>query len=134
MAFHLVVCGVMGTQGSSVAKEFSRIPNWRVTGLTRSTQSSAAQKIATLGATFPQVDLEQPSTLVDACRTADAIFANTDFFGLMKYPDLSDLLTSKHLGQSLSQASMDHKTQQGKNIIDTACQVVAEGGPLTRFV
>ena len=117
-----------------MAKTFSNTPGWKAKGLTRRVQSSSAQKLANMGVDLVQADLDQPSTLIDAFRDADAIFANTDFFALTKHPDLAELLNSTYVGKPLNQACMEHELQQGKNIIDAAAQVLAEGCRLQHFI
>lgn len=122
----IAVCGVTGIQGNSVADTFSRLPGWEVRGLTRSVDSSAAQKLAKdLGVEIVQAELNEPSMLLEAFRGADAIFANTDFFSLMKSPNLSEVLSSQYPGMPVNEACMAREIEQGKDIVDAAADILA---------
>ena len=130
----ITVFGVTGTQGSAVANTFLEIPGWHVNGLIRSLNSAAAQKLAAAGVELVPADLDDKASLIAAFRNSHAIFAYTDFFSLTKYPNFQDLIATKYAGKPLYQACMEHEINQGKNIVEAAAEVLAEGSPLEAFV
>ncbi|KAK1029177.1 hypothetical protein LTR33_017263, partial [Friedmanniomyces endolithicus] len=77
----IVVVGVTGVQGSSVADTFTRLSGWSVRGITRNPTGPAAQTLAAQGVEIVKGDLEDKDSLLPAFEGATAIFANTDFFG-----------------------------------------------------
>ncbi|KAI4595253.1 hypothetical protein KJ359_006927 [Pestalotiopsis sp. 9143b] len=76
----IVVIGVTGTQGSSVANTFLELPRWRVRGTTRNPQSDSAKAMAARGVEVVQADYNDAATLPAALEGASAVFCNTDFF------------------------------------------------------
>jgi hypothetical protein len=130
----ITVVGVTGLQGSAVANTFLGVAEFNVRGLTRSVDSPAAQKLASAGVALVQADLDDKESLIKAFQGSHAIYANTDFWGLTKYPNLSDLLATKYKGKALPDACMEHEIQQATNIIDAAAKVLADGSPLEVFV
>ncbi|KAG8163684.1 hypothetical protein KVR01_006981 [Diaporthe batatas] len=76
----MVVVGVTGAQGGSVARTFSQLPHWHVRGITRNPSGHAAQVLAAEGIEIVQGDLDDKQSLVRAFDGATAIFSNTDFF------------------------------------------------------
>ncbi|EOO00128.1 putative -like family protein [Phaeoacremonium minimum UCRPA7] len=83
MSKTIVVVGVTGLQGSSVAETFLTLPDWRVRGITRNPSSEAAQALAAKGVEIVKADLDDKDSLIPAFEGASAIFANTDFFALL---------------------------------------------------
>lgn len=130
----ITIVGVTGTQGSSVAKTFLDAPGWKVRGITRSVDGSKAQSLSSAGVELVQADLDDKSSLIKAFRDSHALFANTDFFALTKYSNLNELLVTTYDGKPLNQACMEHEVTQGKNIVEAAAAVLAEGSPLESFV
>ncbi|CAG8101589.1 unnamed protein product [Penicillium olsonii] len=76
----IVIVGATGTQGSSVARTFLTLPNWRVRCLTRDPSSEKALELSKLGAQLVQADLDDEISLRRAFAGAHAIFVNTDFW------------------------------------------------------
>jgi hypothetical protein len=76
----IAVVGATGNQGSSVAKTFLSLPNWRVRCLTRRASSPKAQALAEQGAEVVEADLNDVTSLAKAFEGAAAIFVNTDFW------------------------------------------------------
>lgn len=130
----ITIIGVTGTQGSAVANTFLDSRGWDVRGLTRSVDSAAAQKLSSAGVKLIQADLDDKQSLINAFQNTHAIFANTDFFALTKYPNLNHLLATTYAGKPLSQACMEHEVKQGQNLADAAAEVLASGSPLEVFV
>ena len=130
----ITIVGATGTQGSAVAKAFLDSPGWKVCGITRSVNAPAAQSLSSAGVELVQADLDDRSSLFEAFRGSHAIFANTDFFALTKYPNLGHLLATAYAGKPLNEACMEHEIQQGKNIVEAAAGVLSERSPLESFV
>jgi uncharacterized protein YbjT (DUF2867 family) len=90
----IVIVGVTGIQGSSVAATFLAVPNWHVRGITRSPNSEAAKAQAAKGVEIVQGDLDDVPSLVSAFEGAHAIFANTDWsaalFYALEHPEVGD--------------------------------------------
>ncbi|KAI0153397.1 hypothetical protein BJ166DRAFT_594573 [Pestalotiopsis sp. NC0098] len=76
----IVVIGVTGTQGSSVANTFLELPGWRVRGTTRNPQTESARAMAARGVDVVQADYNDAATLPAALEGAHVVFCNTDFF------------------------------------------------------
>lgn len=131
----ITIVGVTGSQGSSVAKTFLESPGWHVRGITRSSFATpAAENLASAGVELIRGNLDDKSSLIDAFRQSHVVFANTDFFALTKYPDLTKLLETTYAGKPLNEACFAHEIKQSKNIVDAAAQVLEEGSPLETFV
>ena len=130
----ITVVGVTGLQGSAVAKTFLDSPGWKVRGLTRSLDSPAARKLSSAGVELVQADLDDKSSLIKAFQGSHAIYANTDFWALTKYPNFNELLATNYKGKALPDACMEHEIQQGKNVVDAAAELLADGPPLEVFV
>lgn len=123
----IVVVGATGNQGGSVADAFLSAPGWRVRALTRNTSSAKSQALAARGAEVVRADMDDPSTLEQAFRGANAIFAVSDFWGLYGDPANKD---KPKPGQPLNVWAADYEVQQQKNVIDAASKVET----LERFV
>lgn len=77
----LVVFGITGNQGGSVAHEALTNPilssQYTVRGIARNISAPAAQALASLGAELVQADMDDPSTLPAALKGAHTVFAVT---------------------------------------------------------
>ena len=78
---HVLVTGVTGKQGGSVARALLAHGH-RVRGMTRNTESDAAHALAALGAEMVRGDFADPDSLVSNATGMDAVFAvSTPFEG-----------------------------------------------------
>ncbi|KAF2159016.1 hypothetical protein M409DRAFT_38017 [Zasmidium cellare ATCC 36951] len=109
----IVVTGVTGTQGSSVAETFLSLPGWRVRGITRNPSGKAATALAESGVEIVEGDLDDLTSLQLAFADANVVFCNTDFFG-----HLFQAVGTGH-PQPLKHA-YDREVQQGVNIAQAA--------------
>ncbi|RDL39342.1 NAD(P)-binding Rossmann-fold containing protein [Venustampulla echinocandica] len=123
----LVVIGLTGEQGSSVAELFSHKPGWKVRGITRNPFSPKAQTWLSKDVEVVKADLNDPSSLSSAFSGATAIFSYTNFYEPFYSPATKSLLKE---GQTINEYCFEKELQQGKNIADAAIKV--EG--LERFV
>lgn len=124
----LVVVGATGNQGSSVTETFLASGEWHVRCITRNPESTAAKKLGSLGAELVQGDLSDRDSLVKGFESAQALFANTDFWST--YFDPTTAAKAEAAQQSLGKYAFDVEVTHGKNIADVAASVPA----LERFV
>lgn len=71
---NILVTGATGAQGGAVVDAFLA-GGWRVTALVRSPSDAAARRLAARGVELAPGSFEDPASLADACRTADAVFS-----------------------------------------------------------
>jgi len=116
----IVVVGLTGNQGGSVAEVYSKESGWKVRGITRNPSSSAAEAWKAKGVDVVQADLDNPQSLIAAFKGADAIFSTTDFWGPMFNPATKSKLKP---GQTINEYAYDYEVKQGKNIADAAATV-----------
>ncbi|EED20545.1 hscarg dehydrogenase, putative [Talaromyces stipitatus ATCC 10500] len=109
----IVIVGVTGLQGSSVANTFLNLPGWKVRGISRNPSSPTAQALISKGAEIIQADLDDEKSLYPAFESANVIFSNTDFFGIFFHA-----LMSKN--DSPQQYAYDREVEQGINIARAA--------------
>ncbi|KAH8898124.1 putative hscarg dehydrogenase [Thozetella sp. PMI_491] len=121
----IAVVGATGTQGGSVARTFAKIPGWEVRGITRNPDAPAARKLEALGVKVVKGDLGDVDSLKSAFQDASAIFGVTDFWQFVQQPSTQELAKSK--GITWNEACYLQELEHGKNIIDAASQVVANG-------
>lgn len=114
----LVVLGVTGNQGSSVAQTFLSIPGWRIRGVTRSVNSPAAQSLSSEGVEIVYGDLDDVESLIKAFTGANANFAVTDFW--IHIRDASNVQKAQDAGLSINEFAYQREVQQGKNIAAAA--------------
>ncbi|KAJ0114798.1 hypothetical protein J7T55_004539 [Diaporthe amygdali] len=113
----IVVVGVTGIQGGSVARTFHQLPEWHVRGITRNPSGEPAQALAAEGIEIVQGDLDNEQSLVRAFDGAAAIFSNTDFFThLFHAMDPANLPA----GRTANQYAYDREVEQGMNIAAAA--------------
>ncbi|KAF2229008.1 putative hscarg dehydrogenase [Viridothelium virens] len=117
MAKLIVVVGVTGAQGSSVAHTFLRLPGWRVRGITRNPSGLVAQALATEGVELIKADLDDKHSLSPAFEDANVIFSNTDFF-----LPFQNAMGSKEItgGRTIYEYAYDTEVAQGTNIAEAA--------------
>ncbi|KAH8726045.1 hypothetical protein GQ44DRAFT_680236 [Phaeosphaeriaceae sp. PMI808] len=122
MAKLIVIIGITGNQGGSVASTFLKDPEWRIRGLTRDTQSKVSQKLFAQGIEMIQSDLQDPSSLKDAFKGANLVFSVTDFW--QPYFDPKNRASAQVQGKSIGQYAYELELQQGKNIVDAVAREV----------
>jgi len=127
----LVVLGVTGNQGSSVAHTFLTIPGWRIRGVSRSPSSDAAQLLSSKGVEIVKGNLDDVDSLVTAFIGANAIFAVTDFWIHLR--ETSNIPKAQAAGLSINEYAYRLEVQQGKNIA-AAASSPAVAKTLERFI
>ncbi|KAH7417677.1 NmrA-like family protein [Cadophora sp. MPI-SDFR-AT-0126] len=117
----MVIVGITGKQGGSVATFFSTLPDWRIRGLTRNPVSPRALHYSSLGIEIVSADLSNPSTLPTAFAGATAIFSTTDFWAPFYDPSTESLLKD---GKTLAEYCKELESQQAMNVADAASMVL----------
>ncbi|KAH7318968.1 putative hscarg dehydrogenase [Rhexocercosporidium sp. MPI-PUGE-AT-0058] len=113
----IVVVGVTGIQGSSVAKTFLQLPGWRVRGISRNPSSAASQALSSLDVEIIKGDLDDKSSLIPAFADAHTIFANTDFFAHFFSAIGSPAIAA---GRNPKIYGYEREVEQGLNIAEVA--------------
>ncbi|KPM35713.1 hypothetical protein AK830_g10860 [Neonectria ditissima] len=116
----IVILGITGVQGSSVADTYLQTPGWKIRGVTRHTESANAKEWTAKGIEVVKGDLDDVSSLKRAFVGADIIFGVTDFWTIFKDPASN---SKKKPGQELVEYCYEVELQQGKNIADAAATV-----------
>ncbi|KAJ6039649.1 NmrA-like family protein [Penicillium canescens] len=114
MASLLVVLGITGNQGGSVADAFVTDKNWRIRAITRDTTSPSAQNWASRGVELVCADMDDIDSLKAAFAGAQAIFAMTDYWSPLSDPKIRAKATER--GISANQLCAELEAQRGKNM------------------
>lgn len=83
MAKLLVVVGATGGQGGSVIKTLLKNPEWRLRGITRDLNGAEAKRLAAQGVEMVAADLDDFASIQTAFAGAHAIYAVTNYPGLL---------------------------------------------------
>ena len=119
----IVIIGITGNQGGSVASTFLQDPKWRIRGLTRNPSSPESQRLSAQGIEIVQANLHDPNTLRDVFKGANLIFSVTDFW--KPYFDPANHARAKELGKSVGRYAYELEYEQGKNVADAVAREVA---------
>lgn len=114
----IVIIGITGNQGGSVASVFAQHPSWRIRGLTRNPASDAAKALEAQGVEMVAADLHDPATLVPAFTGANLIFSVTDFW--TPYFTPANQAKAAEQRKSIGQYAYELEYAQGVNIADAA--------------
>ncbi|KAG9250039.1 uncharacterized protein F5Z01DRAFT_429461 [Emericellopsis atlantica] len=127
----LVVIGITGTQGSSVANALLQSPEWHIRGISRNPSSAAAKLWTSKGVQMVKADLDDVTSLEAAFSGATAIFAVTDFYNLVFSP--VHAAAAHEAGMAPNEYARNIETKQGINIA-TAANSPVVSATLTHFV
>ncbi|KAF2875325.1 hypothetical protein BDV95DRAFT_313939 [Massariosphaeria phaeospora] len=125
----IVVVGITGNQGGSVAETFLTHPDWKIRGITRDISKPAAQHWTTRGVEMVAADLDNPSSLTSAFTGATAIFGTTDFVTLFSAPET--LAAAQARGITPNEIGEERERTQAINLVDAAATALPT---LQRFV
>ena len=114
----IVIIGVTGNQGNSVAQRFLQDSNYKVRGITRNTTSAQAQSLSAQGVEIVEADLDDVNSLISAFQGAHLIFSVTNYWEPFFRPDCRQ--KAQELGISCRKYAYDVEYRQGKNIADAA--------------
>ncbi|KAI9899692.1 hypothetical protein N3K66_006153 [Trichothecium roseum] len=115
----IVVTGVTGVQGGSVARTFLQLPDWHVRGITRNPSGAAAQALAAQGVEIVRADLDDKVSLARAFGGAHAIFSNTDFFTHLSRATQPGAVQLPP-GHSAGEYAYGREVEQGVNVAEAA--------------
>jgi hypothetical protein len=118
----IVIIGITGNQGGSVATTFLSDPAWRVRGLTRDPSSPASQALSARGVEMVHADLHDPSSLQTVFHGANLVFSVTDFW--TPYFTPTNIARAKEQGKSIGQYAYELEFEQGRNIADAVVREV----------
>ena len=119
----IVIIGITGLQGGSVAKVFQTLPGWRIRGITRDPTKASAAPLRDAGIELVAADLDDQASLEKAFEGANAIFAVTDFWQFLQNPATFE--KAQKDGKAPNQVCFDLEVQQGKNIANAAAKQLA---------
>ncbi|KAE9974287.1 hypothetical protein EG328_003932 [Venturia inaequalis] len=114
----LIVIGVTGNQGGSVARRFLEDATYKVRGLTRDPSSPAALELLELGVEIVQADLNNVASLVTAFKGANLIFSVTNYWEPFFRPDARAAAEAR--GVTCREYAYDVELRQGMNVVDAA--------------
>lgn len=127
----VVVVGITGNQGGSVADSFLADTSWRVRAITRDPSKPTAQDWAARGVELVAADQDDVESLANAFTGAHAIFAMTDYWAPLSEPSVR--ATAAERGITAEQQCAAVETQRGTNMaVAAAAPEVQE--TLGRFV
>jgi hypothetical protein len=118
----VVIIGITGNQGGSVASTFLKDPKWRIRGLTRDPQSTASQALSAKGVEMVHAELHDPATLKSVFKGANLVFGVTDFWKPFFNP--TNQARAKEQGKSIGQYAYELELEQGINIADAVAREV----------
>jgi hypothetical protein len=128
----LVIIGITGNQGGSVARTFLNDPEmrswYRLRGISRRSSSTRSREFAAQGVEMVCADLHDPSSLLKAFEGAQAIFSVTDFW--KPYLDEKNQAKAEEQKKHIGQLCYELEYEQGRNIADAASKIPE----LERFV
>jgi hypothetical protein len=118
----IVIIGITGNQGGSVASTFLQNPEWRIRGLTRDPHSDASKALSARGVKMLQANLHDPASLQDAFKGANLVFSVTDFW--KPFFDPANQGGAKKQGKPIGQYAYELELEQGKDIADAVAREV----------
>lgn len=127
----VVIVGVTGNQGSSVAEAFLKDSTWKVRGTSRDPSKPSSQALAAKGVEVVHGDVDDFASLKEAFKGANLVFGNTAFAMIrVMFPSDTDLRNLKP-NQTMREFGFELEVQQGKNIADAVASV---GDSLELFI
>ncbi|KAH8880203.1 NAD(P)-binding protein [Thozetella sp. PMI_491] len=123
----IVVLGITGNQGASVADVFLKESDWKVRGISRDITKKSSIFWQGKGVEMVQGDVDNPESIETAFHGASAIFAVTDFWSPM-YDQYN--YGKLRRGQSINEYCYELELKRGINIARAASDV----STLDRFI
>tara|TARA_R110002003_G_scaffold141_19_gene12999 strand:+ start:2913 stop:3509 length:597 start_codon:yes stop_codon:yes gene_type:complete len=118
----IVIVGITGNQGGSVATTFLQYREWRVRGLTRDPLSPTSQALSGKGVEMVKCDLHDPKSLENVFKGANLVFSVTDFWKPSFDP--KNIARAKEEEKPIGQLAYELELEQGKNITDAVAREV----------
>ncbi|KAK4553122.1 hypothetical protein LTR86_009849 [Recurvomyces mirabilis] len=121
----LVIIGITGNQGGSVARTFltdpSLVAKYRLRGVTRNASSETAQSFRARGVEMVEADLHDIPSLRKAFEGANIIFSITDFW--KPFMDPQNQARAAERGMNLGALAYALEYEQGRNVADAAAKI-----------
>lgn len=114
----VVIVGITGNQGGSVANTFLTDKSWRIRAITRNPSSASAKEWASRGVEIVRADMDDVSSLTAAFIGAHAIFTMTDFW--VPFTDPAVRAEAARRGVTNEEHCAGIETQRGKNLARAA--------------
>ncbi|PMD33833.1 NAD(P)-binding protein [Hyaloscypha variabilis F] len=118
----IVIIGITGNQGRSVAEAFLKDPTWTIRGTSRDPSKPSSLDLISRGISIVPADVDDLPSLKAAGQGADVVFATTAFNEAFTRASPSDL-TKLAPNQTLREWCYALEVQQGKNIADAVATV-----------
>ncbi|KAL6691252.1 hypothetical protein J3F84DRAFT_397770 [Trichoderma pleuroticola] len=122
MAKLIVIIGITGIQGSSVANVFLNETGWKIRGITRDPSKPESKALASKGVEIVKGDLNDVESMKTAVRGASVVFGNTAFPDAFGNPSAENIAKLAP-GPTLLERCYETELQQGKNIADAVATV-----------
>ncbi|CAK9787085.1 NAD(P)-binding protein [Cutaneotrichosporon oleaginosum] len=129
----IVIFGVTGVQGSSVARALltDTHTKFKVWGVTRNPASRSSQELDKLGVQLVKGDLEDAQSYADALKDADGVFLNVNFWAAYKGNNAEE---ARDTEIAQSKAAVDACKAAGvKLIVHSALESYAPTLPIPHF-
>ncbi|CAG9984157.1 unnamed protein product [Clonostachys byssicola] len=121
----IVIVGITGKQGGSVADVFLQDPTWRVRGLTRDPSRDTAKEWISKGVDMVAGDQDDLESLKAAFAGADVIYGVTDFAPPMY--DAESHKVAAQQGISINEFAHNLEVRRGKNLAIAAASIPTLG-------
>ncbi|KAJ9667037.1 hypothetical protein H2201_002871 [Coniosporium apollinis] len=125
----IVIVGITGNQGASVADAFIDEPGWKIRGISRDPSKASSKVWSDKGVEMVAGDLDNLESLQTAFKGANVIFGVTDFWQAIGNPKNHQKAAER--GVTINEVAYEIEVQQGKNIVDAAAMTL---NTLDRFV
>ncbi|KAF3057505.1 NmrA family domain-containing protein 1 [Trichoderma lentiforme] len=122
MAKLIVIIGITGIQGSSVANVFLKETGWKIRGITRDPSKPESKALAGKGIEILKGDVNDFESIKIAVRGASVVFGNTVFPEAFVNPSAENI-SKLAPGPTLLERCYETELQQGKNVADAVATV-----------
>ncbi|GIZ44663.1 hypothetical protein CKM354_000785400 [Cercospora kikuchii] len=110
----IVICGVTGNQGRSVAETFLKESGWRVRGISRDAEKPESKALSARGVEIVEADLNNTESLKATFQGAHVVFGNTVFPLVQAWTSSPQLRPN----QTIQEWSYEREVIHGKNLAD----------------
>ncbi|KAL5418915.1 hypothetical protein PMIN06_005785 [Paraphaeosphaeria minitans] len=117
--FLIVIVGINGRQGSSVAEAFMDVPGTRIRGLTSSPMGPASQRWQERGVEIREEMFDDEKHIKDSFKGATIIFAITSYHKFMQ-DRRAKLIAEIGFKRSVREIAIRQEVQVGRMILDAA--------------
>ncbi|RFU81652.1 nadp-binding [Trichoderma arundinaceum] len=122
MAKLIVIIGITGIQGSSVANVFLKENGWKIRGVTRDPSKPESRALASKGIEIVKGDVDDVDSIRAAIQGASVVYGNTVFPAAFANPTAENVAKLAP-GPTLRERCYETELQQGKNVADAVATV-----------